>query len=819
MDHEEVHAGARTGAGGGEEDEITENMESGTYDGTQQQANYDPNEQLQYYYDPVDGNYYYYAPQYANEADPTGDVNENVGRSDKRVTAQELENWEPVRYNWFSDTVLSIFMSLGYKLYLCMLLYCAIILQLMLSLNWTLQVLYRFYAPQSEGDPSTWSPVCFFTVFILLSFFVVTALCTSCDMLHGAWRAKREDIYFWGATTWAGKSPPVWLHFFVILLTTGFPFLWATVEAAVAKGSFTYFLCIYAFIAVVTVEFMIVGCYVWFYFLGIRGKITAMRLYRGRDDFETWERASKYSYNKQLKKRWYHASTLLEEYGLDEKTLRSNALSFTIGYVPLFAVYTAQAFSTNVDYPEMTWAAICTVALCCVYFLAWFTVFRKRSHWSVYFAIFLIVTLVLTGIIAAITCNLPGALGLIIVLFVLSQCMLARKREHTLTRVEQRTLFGMTDTTEQEDPIPNRRVDMHLCCCGDVLANCFRCLGAREAIGYRHPDVVRVEEQYNRENVSLRTDQRLLMWWWIFVMAVVASIIGIGNHMAYDYRTEIAVANGVPIEGNNTGLFLCQIRYNKNGSAPLGLYDLSLLSALAYTVGEPGERDFATWFSFFPNFVRMYPRQLPPNSTYATDGIEIPFSHYVDMTSDYHVFTLNSNSRGLSFMRDVDEWGISITLQLAKVFSPFVGMWPEGFQRSFVQRAAFLQSWFPGVDVLGSISKSISQLIDDGKKERILLVGDGFNGGYVKLLSTIHGVPFVALNAPGIGQKAALGTEGTQVLSPRSLLSYVDSIEDTTHTIYIPCDSRLSLVRCSKIEATVNTLRGLCGDVHGRMLH
>nr|CCC91196.1 conserved hypothetical protein [Trypanosoma congolense IL3000] len=825
MNHHENPLDEREGGNQNGVEEMPKGIEPDEYVGEYQQAPrdedgeqvyYDPDGQHEYYYDPVDGNYYYYAAPLEGGANSLENLDELAAVPDGAAKVENFDDWEPEHYNCFSDTILSLFASSGYKLYLCLLLYCAIVLQFMLSLNWTMQILYRFYAPQSELEHNGWSPVCFFVIFILFTFTVVTALCTSLDMLHGVWHAKRDDTHFWGVMAFSGKTPPVLLYVFIIALTTILPFLWGVIEASAQRGSFVYFLRIYAFAAIVTMECMIVACYLWFYILGIRQKVVAARTYEDRDDFQSWVRASKYAKDSELKKRWYHASTLLEEYGLDHSTLRWNSLVFTIGFVPLFSVYTAHVFSANVDYPDMTWGVICSVALCCIYFLSWTTLFRIRSHWSIYLSVFLIAMLLLFGIIGAAASHLPAALGFIVVLFLLTQCMLTRKRLHSLTQIEQCVVFRVRADTHPQGGPRRRRWDMYLCCCRELIVSCFRCLGAREAIGYRHPDIVRAEEQYNRESVCLRTDQKVLLYWWLFVMVAVATLIGMGNSMTNDYKKEIATASGVPIDGSNPGLAFCGVRYNTNGSTPLGLFELSLLSALSYTVGTTGEADFATWFSFFPNFVRKHPMRLPPSLNYVTGRVVVPFSHYVDLTSDYHFVTLNTNYRGLSLMGSLDEWGASVTLQLAKVFSPIVSMWPSTYQRSFVQKASFIRQWFPGIDVLHNVSVLVEGLIDDGKKERVVLVGDGFNGGYAKLLSSKFGVQFVAFNAPGGGNRLLPGVEGTQIVSARALVPLVDTMGDTTHTVFLPCDESYSSVRCGKIETTITTLGSICGDQYGR---
>ncbi|ORC90683.1 uncharacterized protein TM35_000071070 [Trypanosoma theileri] len=782
-----------------------------------QQGASDSNQFQNYYYEAADGNYYYYPGEEAPINEEVQEVGEIPLTPENLIRSYEFEDWEPRSYNWFADIVLDIFMSFGFRIYFAFLLYCTGALLVSIFLNWTFQVLFRMYTSTGDKNTSIGLVMGFFSIFFFLSFTIVTAFCTWSDMIKDLWRVKRDDIKFWGMSSYRKNKPPYYVYFILIIATAIFPFIWGIIDAAYNKQSLIFFAQSFAFISVIVTACIVAICYIWFYWLALKQKRVTFTERLKRDDYLLWENASKHKVTGELKKRWYHASTVLEEYGLDGKTLRWNSVVFTLGCVPLFGLYTSQALSTFIGDPEVTWGAIASVSITCVFVVSWMSMFHTRSHWSLYASIFLIFVLLVLGIVGCAIAASKEAVAVVIVLFFASHCMLARKRRHELTIREQCKLFKISLDPEIRHDVQKRKYDTYLLCCRDLFLSCIKCFDVKTFFGYRHPDVVRAERKYELDNITLRTDQKVLLYWWLIVMFALAFVIALGNAMVYRFTNNIAV-RGSPIIGEDSGLSFCQIRYNVNGSAPLGLYDLSLLSALSYTLTTNGDVDFVTWFNQFPNFVRQFPLRLPPDFDYATDGINIQFSDFVDLTSDYHFITLNANNRGLSLMRSIDDWGTSIAVQIAGIISPLVSIWPENYRTSFVKGASFFRTWFPHSDVLHSVSVYIDNLIAVGKKERILLVGDEFNGGYVKILASKYNLPFVAFNPPGTKYILSVQLKGLQVSFTRGLLSYIDSLEDTLETIYLQCDGSYSSNRCSRIQTTIETIAKLCGDPQGRYL-
>lgn len=182
---------------------------------------------------------------------------------------------------------------------------------------------------------------------------------------------------------------------------------------------------------------------------------------------------------------------------------------------------------------------------------------------------------------------------------------------------------------------------------------------------------------------------------------------------------------------------ICKLYFNSNGAASLKIYDLALLSALSYTYGANGNVDFATWFSHIPTFIRQYPIRLPTSFNNATNNITVPFSDYVDVSSGFHVMTLNSNTRGMALFRDVDDWSESMAFQATASISPLMMIWPERYRLAFVQSAALFKKWFQASYALDEVRNYTRNLLQHGTRaSNILLVGDHFNGGYAKLLAS-----------------------------------------------------------------------------------
>ncbi|KAK7195411.1 hypothetical protein NESM_000468100 [Novymonas esmeraldas] len=792
---------------------------------------YDAASYQNYYYQDDDGNYYYYTdPQQAVSNDVPENINVNVAPTPQNlVRSYEYASYDPPRYHWFVDIIVDTFFSKPFRVYLTILLYCSAAFIGALGLNYTFAMLYRLFSPPNPAANKDLQSFAYFAMFFYFSFVVTSTLCALMDMVRNLWIQKRGDAVFWGMShqRFSKRKPPYIVYLVIILVTVFMPLLWGIIEAGLKKQSLLYVGQRYANVAVLATTFLVLICYVWFYWRAIVFKRSSIRKRVERDDFELRRRAYRGAPEKMRKVHWYHASTVLEEFGVDGDTLLYNSVVFTVGCVPLFALYAAQTLSTYTGTPSVAWPAIASISLMCVYVLSWMTVLRRKNQWAAYMSFALIVVLLALGLAGGGIGGYPTTVGIVAVLFVAAHGMVSRKRKHVLTRKELCATLKIPYTTPPEEEEGGNgeqqpqelRVDTYLFCCRDLLLDYMRCCDVKRYFGYRHPDVVEAERRFMISRIALRTDQKALFVWWIFVMFAVAFVVALSNGIQYRFDTPMAASAGAPVAGLHPSLPLCATVFNPDGSAPLAMLDLALLAALSYTYGTNGDADFATWFSSKPSLVRLSPVVLPYTLNFATDGTNISFSDYVDVSSNYHVITLNSNNRGLALFRDLDDWGESIALQAAGAISPLINIWDEQDRGAFVQKARFLKNWFPPSIALDSVTAYIATLNSSGDASGILIVGDQFNGGYAKRLSATLNLPFVAFNPPGTKYVGDFLLNGTQLTSVRSLWSYVDSLEDTATTDYYPCNATLSANRCGRISTVVQYLLETCGDPAGRSMN
>lgn len=398
------------------------------------------------------------------------------------------------------------------------------------------------------------------------------------------------------------------------------------------------------------------------------------------------------------------------------------------------------------------------------------------------------------------------------------------------------TLQSNEDANTQE--LRSEPFDSYLCCCRDVLYHCLSCFHVHQHFVHLHPDVRSAQRRYSKAHMTLRSDQKVLCVWWLLVMFAIAFVVAIGNGMSYHFRNPIAVtqlstdatlANDASMPAvDASSIDLCNVRFNTLSATPLTMYDVSLLAALSYTYGSNGNSDFNTWFTTpHPTLVRSSPIMLPATLNGGTDSTSISYSVYLDVETNFKVVTLNSNTRGMSVFRDMDDWGTSIALQVAGVFVPMIAIWPERYRAAFVRSVSYFKRWMGYPDTLGDVKAYLERVIRmEGSLKNVVLVGDSFNGGYVKILASEYQVTFAAFNAPGVryvvpgiasGERGLLS--GYQVTNARSLLSYIDSLVDTQDTTFLTCPMAYSSSRCSRITTTVENIYTLCGDVYKRTIN
>lgn len=786
-----------------------------------QDNNYQQSQAAGYYYQGDDGMFYYTEnpdTEMLNEAMDSAGV---VPTPQNLVRSYEYEDWEPESYGWWADIIVDTFLSKQFRIYLTVLLYCGAVFLGVLGLNWSFTLLYRLYSPPNLDKNLDLQAFSYLAMFFYLSFIIASAFCVVIDMVWNLWTVKRSDRVFWGFSQsyFSKKKPPYVVYLIIILATVFFPVLFALIDTPIDKQSFVAVGQRYAQVATITVISLVAAVYVWFYWKALVYKRSAINNRATRDDFRLREKAYRKRPEKMTKNHWYHAEVVLEEFGMDAATLRSNCVLFCVGLVPIFALYAARTLDTYIGDPPVTWGAISSIAAICIFFIGWLTLLTRKNQWAFYVSAALIVLLLVLGLVGGGSGGEPVAVAPVIVMFVACHGMVTRKRKHELTRVELCRALQIPLNREMEQKKRRRRFDSYLCCCRDTLLNYIKCcVDVKTYFGYRHPDVRDAERAYALEHLALRTDQKVLLVWWLVVMFAVAFVIALANGVGYDFKVPVATASNTAVPAPLPEPQFCSLVYNRNGSAPLNVVDLALLSALSNSYSTIGDIDYATWFSQMPSLTRQYPESLPPNRDYATEGVNLRFSDYVDGSTNFHFITINTNARGLSPFRDVDEWGESLAFQSASAIAPLFTVWPEKFRAYFVEDASFLKKWFPNSTVSNNVEAYIQNLISQGLSDRMVLIGSEFSGGYAKLLSSTYNVSFVAFNAPGVRYKLPLLENGIQFVAQRNLWSYIDSTQDTATTFIMPCDKEFSSNKCGRIDVTINYLISTCGDRYGRAI-
>ncbi|CCW61486.1 unnamed protein product [Phytomonas sp. EM1] len=779
---------------------------------------FDPMEEQVYYYQDEDGNYYCYTnPQLVAESETYDSAHTHVAR-DSLARYHEYINWRPRKYAFPIDVIVYTFVSNAYKLYLSLLLYSAGVLIILTGLDYTFSVVYHIYNPPSK-EKQVMQVICFLSMFFYLTFAIVNIICVMLDMLTNIWSQKLDDIQFWGMSHMciSKRKPPYLVYLTIFIATVILPLIWSVVDAASSNNTALYWLQCYAAVAVIVAVFMVIVCYVWFYWRSIVYKSSALRKYKKRDEFPYRKEAYKHHPEKMRKTHWYHAQTVLEEFGFDRISVRCDSIVFTVGCVPLFAMCAVQVLSTYTGDPSVLWAAIASLALVCIYTVTWLSLFQRKNHWYIYMTLLLNFAFLIFGIIGGLSTGEPSMAGVVVLLWFISQYMLIRRRIHSLSDKELRTMLEIPPDYKAEEERHKVKINSYLFCCNDVILDYASC-SSKMYFQHKHPDVRAAEESRNIDRMALRSDQKVLLVWWFFVFFAVAFVIGVGNTVRYMPKGNIAQLASAVQAGTDPNSPVCQVVYNSNGNAPLKLYDLALLSALSFTYSTFSDNDFATWFSHRKDFTRVYPKKLPPTLDYQTDGTAIRYSVYNDNSSSFYIITLNSNSRGLSVFRNMNDWGESIVLRVAEAITPLISLWPDSYKKGFVQNAKFFKDWFPRSNNLDNVRKTIELLIEKGFMKNILLVGDQFNGGYAKLLSDEYNIPFFAFNSPGVGYKLSSMVNGSQISAVRGLWSYVDSLEDSGIAMRYPCASSHSSANCTRITAVIDYIYNLCGDPYRRII-
>jgi hypothetical protein len=399
--------------------------------------------------------------------------------------------------------------------------------------------------------------------------------------------------------------------------------------------------------------------------------------------------------------------------------------------------------------------------------------------------------------------------------------MLLRKRQHSLTRKEICALLDIAYDKDMQQERNEKLWDTYLCCCRNTCFRYIRCFDVKTYFGYRHPVVREHEKRLHMSRVSLRSDQKVLLILWVIMAIMYVFILGIGNSMAHRWTSPIASASNAPIFGSSTWSPVCSLSFNSNGNVPLHAYDLALLAALGDTFGANADQDLATWFGQYATFSRVYPTSLPATLNDLTSGVQLSLTDYSDSSSNFHVVVVRSSLLGTNLLRVLDTWGESIAFQIATLFGPLIALWPATAKENFIAGMRFLKSIYGDGSPTLAVESYVADLMST--TNRVLLLGYGFDGGYVKTIARQLGVRYVVFNPPGVklkdGVQSGSNNNGTQILSTSSLQFLIDKEEDTELTYLLSCDSTLSANQCGQVQYTLQQLLSMCGDPYGRTIN
>lgn len=744
----------------------------------------------------------------------------------------EFEDWTPESNGWIVDVITELFFSLGFRIYLSFLMLCAGCVIFFLCISYTFSTLYRLFdPPYVSGAGTMYQSLAYFAVFFVQSFTTVAVFCTWMDMVKGIWGSTRKSTSFWGFSheAFSKKKPPYFVHLLIMGFSTAFPLAWAAIETIAELRSVLLVASSFFYISVVVVMWYVAFCFGWFFWRALVEKRSAYARRFKSDDLREQRIINRGQVEKHVKGNWYYSESALEEYGLERKTISWSAPVFIIGLVPLFSIVTSVVREARSDLPNNGWVAIGVIFISVLLLLYQMVVSKNHAHRTVFFSMALIILLLVLGLAG---CGVSGNGSLFAILFILiiaSHGMLLRKRQHALTRKEVCALMQIAIDKEEEEERRENRWDTYMCCCRNALIASIQWLDIKTLFGYRHPKVREFEKKIVIERPALRSDYKVLLLWWLTVFVCYIFVVGIGHTMKRQWGSIASKTNVPYVVPGNSSIPVCRLQINTGNAStsPLSLTDLAMLSAMQYSFGENAAFNFATWFNQYTHLVQEYPQHLVTSFEMLASGNYIPFSVYRDSVTDMRIIVFAQQTIGAQLLQAIDYWGEVLALQVAGVVGPVISEWSLKDRRAFIRGAKFFKAGLDGgFDPLDKVMEYIARL--SIPKEKIFLVGDGFNGGYAKIVGDRLGISSVSFSAPGttlvadstsISTQAATSVVRAEVSVMGSLMEIIDpqsSVVDNHFSLGCRSETGNSLVQCGDISFVVKELLRICGDAYGR---
>ena len=750
-----------------------------------------------------------------------------------------FEDYEPRRNGWLADVSTEIFVSRGFKVYLGVLYLSGGCLVSCMLLAWLTAVLCAMFAPPASENSFAQS-FGLLSLFIFMSLTAASVFCAWTDALKQLWEAQRTDKTLWGmhhpifksfarlccrmcddgdeavarrrnrqemAREHTASHSPWLIHLIVVGGLGIVPIIVAIIQTGVNSGNIANFISYLTFAGVMGAVCLQAILYIWFY---IRALVEKSRAYRRRKSVED---ESKKEDGRPSKQRWYSSQVVLEELGLDRRTLRWSIVMLIIGLVPVFSIFTTIALDNTSDHPPAGWIAIVVIFICVMLFIMELAS-MKRYYRAVVVALLLILTFAVAGL-GCVGATLGAEMtGVIIAFIVGAQFGLVRKRPHELSRKEQ-CVLNVAIEKEEDEALNRRRKDTTFLCAKNAIFACLSCLDIHTLFGYKHPKVVERERAMRRSRVSLRVDYRVLVaHWWITAIIGVVILVG-GRNSQESYSTPVSTAptsTGTAVPYGQAPFGLCGINVVKGLN--LTVVDFAALALLGHSTGNGHDVDFVSWFAPDLGLVRISPstvEDVPKNSLGLVTIRHKPSNTYIVLARTPATVAFYSWFAGM--------WAPAISLGGLAYFSPVTWGWTNEQKESLTTLVGSLNNVaLKHSDLMDGVAPQIEALKSTGGN--VVIVGSLVNGAYAKLLARKHGVHFVAFNAAGTSlSKGLFGLDDEQspsfdIQSKRNPYRFVDSDPlSPALSVLLPCPSDDD---CVSSKGVFSRILDVCGDVAGR---
>uniref|UniRef100_A0A7S1W5N7 Uncharacterized protein n=1 Tax=Neobodo designis TaxID=312471 RepID=A0A7S1W5N7_NEODS len=456
----------------------------------------------------------------------------------------------------------------------------------------------------------------------------------------------------------------------------------------------------------------------------------------------------------------------LEEFGLHPRTVRWMIPAFVVGLAP--AIVVAVTFAFDETSPDWTpwWFVIAVLALMGFILLAEASSRLKVRNGTVVTIIFICLA-VLVGILGTGLSGNPANIGIFLFLLLATHCLMLRKRPYELLPHEIEQRFGpAVDMRGDGDPF-----DSYLCLCKNTLMACFRCADMCDIYGIfgkKAPEVRAFEKEYRHENLTLVSDQRLLLWKWVLLWILMAVGLGTGRDQSPFIGAGLAAGGDPSPKVNQTVPWFCNLKWNTeytqeqldfittniSGSgrpATFGVRELSHLNLATYANGGSARSALETFLFYFPS-VQWDPNQVPGGDTDHVARHGLRWIHFHENITEYHFVAVTAQARGVGMMRAIDAYGEWLALNAAAALSPFIAAWPVTQKREWIEGAGFFKRWMGG-DIQSQMS-DLDNFIKNIKASQpapkgIVLIGGGYNGAFARAIAHRNNVQSVAFNSAG----------------------------------------------------------------------